>query len=325
MRDCGTCRERPASRLARLAVCLVLFATAAHADPSQQTAQTTTPASIGTPHVCAEYYPPLASAFGSEGTTLLSFTITPTGTVENPVVARSSGDELLDQASLTCVKRWLYKPAIKDGVAVSAPWQVNVLWKLHDEERAYSETPRNCARYNGVTQRTQPVRFTLVAFQVSGGEVVAATTLVPSGDVALDEKAVECVKTFRFALTFTYGYSTDGSDYKVIDWSDPDDLDPVLKPPVRIVSGPSPKVCAYPVAARKRQSQGDVPISFHVGADGAVRNPAVLRSSGDSDLDSAAVACLASWRFQPATLNNTPVEMHWRMFVHWILGQDQAQ
>ncbi len=268
----------------------------------------------------------MAAVYGSEGTTTVGFTITAQGTVENPVVERSSGDEMLDLAALTCVKRWLYTPATKDGIAVPAKWEANVMWKLnHDEERAFAQEPRHCARFYGITHATKPIRFTIVAYKVEGGEVSAAVTLISSGDSDLDEKAVECVKTYRFNPTYSDGSSADGSGTSVIDWSDPDDTKPTATPPLRITTVQSSKACAYPAAARQRQAKGDVSLSFKVGSDGTVRNPTILRSSGDADLDASAKACLASWRYKPALLNDKPVEIPWRTFLHWIPGESEAQ
>ena len=78
---------------------------------------------------------PLLSAIVSQtwraGTTTLSFKIDTDGSVNNPVVAKSSGYDRLDQAAISCVGSWHYKPAIQDGPPVEVSWQATVKWKLH--------------------------------------------------------------------------------------------------------------------------------------------------------------------------------------------------
>jgi TonB family protein len=53
-----------------------------------------------------------------EGEVVVSFTITATGRVLNPVVVRST-DRLLEKPTLAAVRKWTFTPAMKDGVAVS--------------------------------------------------------------------------------------------------------------------------------------------------------------------------------------------------------------
>ena len=57
-------------------------------------------------------------ADGVEGEVVVSFTITPSGNVLNPVVV-SSTNRLLDSPTLAAVRKWKFAPAMKDGVAVS--------------------------------------------------------------------------------------------------------------------------------------------------------------------------------------------------------------
>jgi TonB family C-terminal domain len=89
------------------------------------------PQAIGKPHICIEYYPPLAVRLRVQGTTTLGFTITTEGTTADVKVKVSSGDQSLDEAALTCARQWIYKPAMKDGKPVAVPWKAEVRWSLH--------------------------------------------------------------------------------------------------------------------------------------------------------------------------------------------------
>src|ERR1700759_35199 len=85
-------------------------------------AAVTRPVSIGAPHFCAENkYPVPAMQVGAEGDTFVKFTITKEGHVTDASVGKPSGNADLDAASVTCVRDWMYQPAMQDGMAVDAP------------------------------------------------------------------------------------------------------------------------------------------------------------------------------------------------------------
>ncbi len=65
---------------------------------------------------------------------------------------------------------------------------------------------------------------------------------------------------------------------------------------------------AYPETAVASREQGAAVISVLVRSDGTVRRVALHRSSGHSDLDSAAANAVSGWKFVPATDDGKPVE-----------------
>lgn len=68
----------------------------------------------------APVYPPKALSRGLEGYVDLSFTVTSTGTVINPVVIRST-DSVFERAAIRAVLEYKYKPRVVDGVPVDTP------------------------------------------------------------------------------------------------------------------------------------------------------------------------------------------------------------
>lgn len=68
----------------------------------------------------APVYPARALSRGLEGYVDLSFTVTPTGTVENPVILFSTSS-LFDRAATQAVLKFKYKPRVVDGVPVAVP------------------------------------------------------------------------------------------------------------------------------------------------------------------------------------------------------------
>lgn len=97
--------------------------------------------SLSKPENCRDDYPFWARIFGREGTTELAFQVMADGTVSGVRVARSSGDDGLDDAARECVARWHYRPAIKDNVLVDAPMTVKVVWNLEEEGKKKDVKP----------------------------------------------------------------------------------------------------------------------------------------------------------------------------------------
>ena len=57
---------------------------------------------------------------------------------------------------------------------------------------------------------------------------------------------------------------------------------------------------AYPAGAREANAEGTAYIKVHVATNGAAQSPVIVRSSGRSDFDAAALKEAARWRFSPA-------------------------
>jgi len=65
-------------------------------------------------------YPRRARDKNQQGTTLLEATLDEKGVVIDLKVSQSSGYRLLDKSAIKAVKKWQFKPAMHDGVAVMA-------------------------------------------------------------------------------------------------------------------------------------------------------------------------------------------------------------
>lgn len=63
-------------------------------------------------------YPARAQSRGLEGWVQVRFTITPTGTVANPMVVNAEPKGMFDEAALKAIARWRYNPRVEGGVAV---------------------------------------------------------------------------------------------------------------------------------------------------------------------------------------------------------------
>lgn len=65
---------------------------------------------------------------------------------------------------------------------------------------------------------------------------------------------------------------------------------------------------AYPETAMAGREQGAVVVAALVKPDGTVRQVALQKSSGYSDLDEAAMNAVKGWKFVPATKDGAPIE-----------------
>jgi len=71
-----------------------------------------------------------------QGTVLLALTVGRDGCVENIRIARSSGFDRLDKAALDAVKRWRWRPTLRDGEPVLVKGVVEIPFVLQTQDHA---------------------------------------------------------------------------------------------------------------------------------------------------------------------------------------------
>jgi protein TonB len=82
-------------------------------------------------------YPVLARRIGKEGTVLLNITVGTDGSVQNVSIAKSSGDDGLDQAAVNWVREhWKYRPATQNGQPVIAQSEAQVVFNPQQAEQS---------------------------------------------------------------------------------------------------------------------------------------------------------------------------------------------
>jgi TonB family protein len=85
-------------------------------------------------------YPMGALTTGKEGWVMLSFVISPTGDVTEPMIEDSSGVEDFERAALRAVEKWKYKPATQDGEPVEqAMVKTRIYFQLESGETGASQ------------------------------------------------------------------------------------------------------------------------------------------------------------------------------------------
>jgi TonB family protein len=71
---------------------------------------------------------------GESGNTVARYTVLPDGSVSDVAVLKSSGSLRLDEATVTFVKGFKFKPALSNGAAVACSSEIMLQWSLHNEE-----------------------------------------------------------------------------------------------------------------------------------------------------------------------------------------------
>ena len=84
-----------------------------------------------TPHeVTAADYPVDSLPAQEVGTARVDYLVGIDGTVSEPMVTQSSGSPRLDQAAITIVSRWRFRPATENGRPVEARLFANVVFRF---------------------------------------------------------------------------------------------------------------------------------------------------------------------------------------------------
>lgn len=148
---------------------------------------------VGKPHECPIEY--LRGRSAIKGTAVVSFLIDKSGYVENPAIIASSGNAQIDGASLECVKRWHYFPAMNNRKPIEVRWTVDIAWNppvLPDMTRIV----RDCSRAVGTRKEYADFQgetdFKLVYEERKLSSVVVTH---PSGNPKLDQEETDCFKT----------------------------------------------------------------------------------------------------------------------------------
>jgi len=83
----------------------------------------------------------------------------------------------------------------------------------------------------------------------------------------------------------------------------------------------APHICTsnYPEAAVRAGAEGTTLLSFDIDAQGNVKNPSVAKTSGNKDLDDAAIECAGNWKYRAATHKGKTATVPWQANVQWRL------
>jgi TonB family protein len=85
------------------------------------------------------------------------------------------------------------------------------------------------------------------------------------------------------------------------------------------IAGDAP---SYPEEARKERITGQVVLQTIIMQNGSVRDDIKVLASADERLTKAAIAVVRNWRFEPATLLGSPVDVYYNLTINFRLDAD---
>lgn len=99
-------------------------------------------------------------------------------------------------------------------------------------------------------------------------------------------------------------------------WAKPVKVEGNVQPP-KALSTSAP---VYPESAKAAKIEGISVIETVIDETGRVRQPKIKATSGDKDLDKAAIDAVSAWTFKPATLDGKPVEVYYTLTIRFALN-----
>jgi TonB family protein len=225
-------------------------------------------------------YPEIAQQAGIQGIVIIEAIIGTDGAVESARVLRPV--PLLDQAALDAVTQWRYTPTVLNGQAVPVVMTVTVTFNLSGPEK-----PREVSPDPLPMQRPPDSVAALLDFAKSLHE----RGLYDEAERTL-QRALAVVQAERASAGAQAAASTANANA-------PLRVGGVVKEPALLTR-------VEPVYPAGTVPAGVTIAEIIIGGSGRVTEVKVLRSSGDT-ADTAAIAALRQWVFQPTLLNGAPV------------------
>ena len=193
---------------------------------------------------------------------------------------------------------------------------------LQDTPPVATGRPHRCVEYYPAEAlKTHTQGNTMLAFTIGEDGIPRDVSVATSsGDSDLDQAAVTCVKTWLYIPATQNGKPIAAPWKAAVSWSVHDEPNPALE---RTTSVGRPHSCNgdYPAAAIENMAQGTTTLQFTIGTDGETHDVAVYVTSGNKDLDDAAIACAKHWRYKPAMQDDKPIAVPWRANVVWVMPQ----
>ena len=250
-----------------------------------------------------KYYPTEARRLNEEGSVVIVVHIDNTGIPTGVDISQSSGFKDLDQASVDCAMQgWRYAPALMNGNPISSTKQYRITWKLTNTNigpRLLNRPADACATiYANANQKWTGYQSALLEFRIGqDGAVGMPFVAIPSGDVGFDEKAMQCVANLKYTAAVVNNTPTEVSWSAAIRWSPHTGF--AYTDAAKL--GPFCPDDFFPASLWKGDPANPTTVSFHATSGGVTQRAAVEQSSGNMELDEAALKCVNQWHL-PASL-----------------------
>ena len=74
----------------------------------------------------------------------------------------------------------------------------------------------------------------------------------------------------------------------------------------------------YPTTEARAGVDGTTTLSVRITDAGDLEDGKVVQSSGNADLDAAAITCASNYFIMPATQSGLPIDIVWTVQIHWL-------
>ncbi len=153
---------------------------------------------------------------------------------------------------------------------------------------------------------------TLLSYRgTDDGRVDDVQILQSSGHVDLDDAAVRCVSQWRF------NPQVDKFNIGTREWNIAWTIAANGTGDGKSLDVPHDCRAYYPEEESRAGIEGTTTVNFVITREGRVVHPRLEKPSGNSHLDDAALQCVKTWRYRPATENGKPVSVNWKADVVW--------
>lgn len=204
-------------RVLFLAIASMLMAQPARADPPAGTVPTSspanTPATLASQHLpvpppppdCSKYLPPGTAIPAQIDPTIFSFRITTDGVMHDIALVKSSGNDALDKAALTCANGSKIGPMQLAGVPAELNWVRGYFWNRWPPRYFWGVTTsggsESCdqKQYPHGDIRKGIQGSAVISFRISAdGSATNVQLLQSTGAADLDQISINCVTAWRF-------------------------------------------------------------------------------------------------------------------------------
>jgi TonB family protein len=149
----------------------------------------------------------------------------------------------------------------------------------------------------------------------SAGDLSDIKVARSAGRNDLDQAAMACVSHWHFDPHTQFGKRLVGPLRLQISWKIPQLPD--AKAEGIYMGIPHNCDAYYPPTAAVIRATGTTRVRFKITEKGRVRDQEIAISSGNADLDAAALECVTHWRYLAATKDYKPIEVPWEAIIKW--------
>jgi protein TonB len=212
---------------------------------------------------------------------------------------------------------------MQNSEPVEALWKVAVVWSTYSGEivrnhpaylQASSRSAESCfadyppkAREAGI-EGTTTLRYTIS----TDGDVKDVRVEKSSGNDDLDAAAVKCSIKLRYEPAYKDDWPIESLLLRNVVWK----LDTKGR---KLKFAQPPISCARFYRVKPEQLvgiDGTTELTFTIDK-GEVSDVSVTHSSGNDDLDWAAIHCIKTWRFEQATVDGKPITVPGHAKIAW--------